>query len=243
MRDTQPEYDEEIQAFLRWIASPDSRRRGIGSSSRATQCEFIPPSEVQRYLNAGHRVECLLQSLFGKDDSRAMNAGIVREHYLRPFAILLCIGEGLMIQHFIHYPSLQDHRLPYRGCPQDFPFSPDPTFFERFQNEQWKFCAVEFEYNTNLHLHKEEILPITHIKEIGRGGNAVIHKIVVHEEYDKLVPQRWELPVRFHLPLFHYLPVDNVRCPLPILRRIHMFLKPIEALTRKNSIWLKAARS
>ena len=47
----------------------------------------------------------------------------------------------------------------------------------------------------NLHLHKEEILPIIHKEEIGHGGNAVIFKITVDEEYNKLVPQRWKMPV------------------------------------------------
>ena len=208
MRETQPEHDEEIQAFGRWIVSPNSRRRGIGSSNGATQCDFIPPSEIQSHLKAGHRVEDLLNSLFGKEDGRTIDADVVREHYLRPFAILLCIGEGPMIKHFIHYPSLQDHRLPYRGCPEDFPLSPDPTFFERFQNQQWQFCAAELEYNRNIYLHKEEILPIIDKREIGHGGNAVIYKIVVHEEYDRLVPQRWELPVRLNLSTFGYLLIE-----------------------------------
>ena len=47
----------------------------------------------------------------------------------------------------------------------------------------------------NLHLHKEEILPIIYKEEIGHGGNGIIYKIVVDEEYNKLVPQRWKMPV------------------------------------------------
>lgn len=196
MRETQPDQDDEIQAFHRWIASSTTRRPGIGGSSRVTHCDFIPPSAVKAYLGADRRVECLLTSLFGKEAPRTIDADVVREHYVRPLVILLLIGEGPMIKHFVQYRSLQDHRLPYRSRPEDFPFSSDPNFFKRFHDHQWQFCAAGLEYNMNLHLHKEEILPITRKEEIGHGGNAIIYKINVDGEYNKLVPQRWKMPVR-----------------------------------------------
>ncbi|KAL9612988.1 MAG: hypothetical protein Q9167_002465 [Letrouitia subvulpina] len=194
MPETQPEQDDEIQAFRRWISS--TRRQGIGGSSHVTQCGFIPTSAVREYLGADHRVERLLGSLFDSETVRELDAEVIREHYLRPLAILLLIGEGRMIKHFIKYQSLQDHQLPYRTCPNDFPFSSDPNFFERFHNQQWQFCATYLEYNMNLHLHKEEILPITYKEKIGSGGNAVIFKVVVEKEYNKLVPPRWNTPER-----------------------------------------------
>ncbi|KAL9125734.1 MAG: hypothetical protein Q9217_005105 [Psora testacea] len=196
MRETQPEQDDEIQAFRRWFSSSRTRRPGIRGSSHVTQCEFIPPSAVKEYLGANQRVEDLLTSLFGKEASRIIDAEVIREHYIRPLAILLVIGEGPMIKHFVQYRSLQDHRLPYRSCPEDFPFSSDPNFFQHFHNQQWQFCATDLEYNMNLYLHKEEILPIIHKQEIGHGGNAVVFKIIVDEEYNKLVPQRWKMPER-----------------------------------------------
>lgn len=203
MRETQPDQDDEIQAFHRWISASTTRRSGVGGSSHATQCDFIPPSAVREYLAAGRRVEDLLTSLFGREASRGIDADGVREHYLRPLAILLAIGQGPMIKHFVQYRSLQDHRLPYRTPPQDFPFSSDPEFFQRFHNQQWQFCAADLEYNMNLHLHQEEILPITYKEEIGHGGNGIIYKIVVDEEYNKLVPQRWKMPV--HLESTHVI--------------------------------------
>ena len=195
MRETQPDQDDEIQAFHRWISSSKTRRPGVGGPSHHTQCDFIPPSAVKKYLVAGRRVEDLLTALFGREASRGIDADRVREHYLRPLAILLVIGQGPMIKHFVQYLSLQDHRLPYRTPPQDFPFSSDPEFFQRFHSQQWQFCAADLEYNMNLHLHKEEILPIIYKEEIGHGGNGIIYKIVVDEEYNKLVPQRWKMPV------------------------------------------------
>ena len=195
MGEAQPEQDDEIQAFRRWISSSETRRPGIGGSNHGEPRTYIPPFAVKEYLGANQRVEDLLTSLFGKEASRMLDAEVIRKHYVRTLAILLDIGEGRMIKHFVQYLSLQDHRLPYRSRPEDFPFSADPKFFERFYNQQWQFCAADLEYNMNLHLHKEEILPIIHKDEIGHGGNAVIFKIVVDEEYNKLVPQHWKTPV------------------------------------------------
>lgn len=196
MRETHYEQDEEIQAFYHWIASSKTRRSGIGGSSHVTQCDFIPPSAVKEYLGAPRRVEDLLISIFRNEANSIIDAEVIRQHYLRPFAILLLIGKGLMIKHFVQYRSLQDHHLPYRSRTEDFPFSSDSSFFEQFANQQWQFCAADLEYNMNLHLHKEEILPIIHKEKIGQGGNAVIFKIRVHEEYNKLVPEHWKMPVR-----------------------------------------------
>ncbi|KAL8702872.1 MAG: hypothetical protein Q9201_003963 [Fulgogasparrea decipioides] len=193
MPEAQPEQDNEIQAFRRWNEA--TRRPGIGGSNHASECGFTPLTAVKEYLGANQRIETLLASLFGSESTR-VNAEVVREHYLRTLAVLLLIGEGPMIKHFVQYRSLRDHRLPYRSRPEDFPFSPDPNFFDRFHNQQWQFCAADLEYNMDVYLHKEEILPIISREEIGQGGNAVIFKITVDPEYNKLVPKHWKVPER-----------------------------------------------
>lgn len=186
----QAEHDSEIQAFLRWHST--TRRLGIGGSNHATQYHFIPFSAVEEYLGASQRVERLLAALLAKN----VDAQYVREHYLRPLAILLLIGQGRMIEVFVRYLSLMDRRLPFRTRPEDFPHSSDPNFFRRFHSQQWQFCAADLEYNMDLHLHKEEILPIIHKEKIGWGGNATVFKVVVDSEYNKLLPHRWQMPVR-----------------------------------------------
>jgi len=188
----QPEEDEEIQSFRKWSSS--SRRPGIGGSSHVTPCEFIPLSAVKEYFEANQRVENLLVSLFGTEASR-IDAEAVRNHYLRPLAILLFLGEGPMIKRFVRFRSLQDQHLPYRTLPKDFPKNADPNFFENFHKQQWQFCAAELEYKMDLYLYAEDILPVKHKSEIGRGGDAVVFEITVHEEYNKLVPPQWKMPV------------------------------------------------
>ena len=124
-------------------------------------------------------MEGLLASIFGKEGSKNLDAEVIRQHYLRPLAILLLIGEPLMIKYFVRYTSLQDHRLPYRSRPEDFPFSPDPNLFKRFHGQQWQFYAANLEYDMDLRLHKEEILPITQKDKVGSGGNAVIFRLLL----------------------------------------------------------------
>ena len=197
MREDHAEQDEEIQAFWKWVKASETRRSGVGGSSHVTRCDFIPPSAVNEYLGAQGRVEGLLGSIFRHETSSimAINTEGIRRHYLRSLAVLLLIGKGPMIKHFVQYTSLQDQHLPHRSRPEDFPFSSDASFFHEFFKQQWQFCAMDLEYNMNLHLHEEEILPITHKEEVGHGGNAVIYKIEVHENYNKLVPQHWKMPV------------------------------------------------
>lgn len=196
MREIHFEQDETIQAFWRWYRSPKTRQFGLTGSNHESRCQFITISAVKRYLETPGRVEALLKSVFPDVTSIPEDADLIRQHYLRSLAILLVIGKGPMIQHFAQYDSLQDRCLPHRSRPTDFPSSADPSFFERFSKEQWQFCAKDLEYNMHRYAHKEDILPITNKAEIGEGGNAVIFRFNVHEGYNKLVPDRWEMPVR-----------------------------------------------
>ena len=197
MSDAQSDEDEEIQAFGRWISS--ARRQGMGGSNHETPCGYIPIPALKEYLSSNHRVEDLLKALFDKEAIKSLDVDIIQTHYLRSLAILLLIGKGRMIKHFVHYRALRDEQLPHKSRPEDFPFSSDPGFFECFFDQQWQFCAVDLEYNMNIYFHKEEILPITLKEEIARGANAIFFKIVVDEEYNKLIRKQWKMPVRIGL--------------------------------------------
>ncbi|KAL8792768.1 MAG: hypothetical protein Q9195_004655 [Heterodermia aff. obscurata] len=190
MPEIQAEHPSEIQAFWRWYLA--TVRQGMGGPDHAAGRAFIPLSAVQDYLGASQRVEGLLAALCAKH----VDAQYVREHYLRTLAILILIRQGPMINHFVRYSSLTDKRLPFRTRPEDFPHSADPEFFDKFHVQQWQFCVTDLEYKMDLHLHQEEILPIIEKKEIGRGGNATVFKIVVASEYNKLVPHRLKTPER-----------------------------------------------
>ena len=197
MSGSQPDHHEVLQAFHRWRFSQQTRQPGIGGHDSDTPYDFIPYAAVEEYLGAPGKVEKLLNALFGSPGDHAISPQYIREHYMRPFAILLSIGQGSMIQHWTRYPSLQDHRLPYLGKPEEFPTSTPDDFFELFKSHQWQFCPAKLAYNMNARLSTEEILPITHKEEIGRGGSAVIYKIVVFDGYNDLIPQSIKTAVQF----------------------------------------------
>ncbi|KAL9604134.1 MAG: hypothetical protein Q9219_000722 [cf. Caloplaca sp. 3 TL-2023] len=195
MLDAQSDQNVEFQALRRWIDS--AQQPGLGGPSHSTPCGFIPISALNGYLRTNDRVENLLTWLFGRDWTKVIDAETVRNHHLRSFSILLLIGHGKMIEYFVKYRSLQDHQLPYQTRPKDFPHSSwDQNFFDRFYDNQWQFCPMSLEYNMDLHLEKEEILPILHKEELGRGGDAIAYKIVVDSEHNKLVPKQSSVPER-----------------------------------------------
>ena len=195
MRGTQSDYDEEVQSFHRW--REDTGQPGLDGQGPASKCSFIPRSAVKKYFEDTDTVERVLSTLLDEED---LHAGYIHSHYLRTLAILLCMGEGQMIKHFVKYTSLEDHRLPYRTRPEDFPRFSDHDrqikFFESFNKHQWQFCATGMAYDMDLDLHEDEILPITDKEEIGEGGNAVVYKITLHKDYDLLLPPNYKSPVR-----------------------------------------------
>ena len=209
MPETHVEQDDEVQALLQWIAEPSTRRPGLGGAGHATPRHFIAPSVVKEYLGAGRRVEELLVSIFGKEASNIIDANAIRNHYGRTLAILLLIGEGGMIKHFVRHTGLRDHRLPYRSRPPNFPLSIDTSFFDRFFKEQWQFCPAVLEYNMDLDFSGEDIIPLVEKTPIGHGGNAVIYKIKIDGEHNKLVPEHWKLPVREGVSRYHFEVADS----------------------------------
>ncbi|KAL9632109.1 MAG: hypothetical protein Q9164_005519, partial [Protoblastenia rupestris] len=194
MSESQPDYEPAIQEFHQWRESEGARRSGIRGSDNKTTCSFIPVSILGKYLvGQSDRIERLLQALFRSTEMLPPEPSYVRAHYLRPFAILLSIGQGRMILQFVLHKSLEDHRLPFRGRPTDFPLT-IPDSYHLFESHQWQFCASKLEYDMRHHLDDQAILPITQIEEIGNGENAVFHKIVVEENYNGLLPPGTILP-------------------------------------------------
>ena len=189
------QYSEVVQAFHQWNASPDTQKPGVNGSSHTSKCFFVPSLKVTEYFKADGRLEELLEALLGRATSNTINPDTIRNFYPRTFAILLLIGEGHLIEHFVQYSGLADSHLPHEKLPAHFPFDPRPDLFQRFFNQQWRFCALELRYNSNDHLSKERILPISGREELDRGGNAVIFKVEVDQEYNRLVPEGWSIPV------------------------------------------------
>ena len=186
---SQPDYDSDIQDFLKWSESPDTFRIGCGGFEDDHKREYIPLEKLRERLTR-QRVVDLLTAVFNNEERLAPDVDVIISHYLRPFAILLRIGEGGMIYHFVNHKSLQDDRLPLDQKPSDFPSSTRGDIWAAFRQVQWAFCALTLEYSMGLHIGPDDILPINHKEKIDEGGSSITYKIVVDKEYDKLVPPR-----------------------------------------------------
>ena len=206
---SQPDDHPVIQDFLQWTKSQSTRRIGRGGPDNDIEREYISCKILERRLDK-REVEKLLDALFQDPEYPLPDADFITRHYLRSFAILLCIGEGRMIHHFSQLQGLQDQYLPFRDEPPRFPKSTRRDIYSAFRREQWAFCAVLLEYNIGYRLDTDEILPITETHRIEEGGSAITFKIAVDGDYDQLVPATDEDLV-LHLP--RSLFVHCLQCP------------------------------
>ena len=178
---------EEVQAFIQWIYSPNTQKKGCCGPDNNLSTAYIPQAALEKKLTKSV-IAVLLKELFQDLGQLARDTNVVKKHYLRPFAILLSIGSGRMIRHFVHYLSLRDDQLPFSDKPKDFPNLTTRNLFQAFHKAQWHFCPVKFEYDMSHRLQENFILPIVSKEEVGNGGSATLYKIVIDEGYNELLP-------------------------------------------------------
>lgn len=184
---SQPDHHTCIQDFLKWSESPHTFRIGCGGFENEEERKYIPLKKLRERLNR-RSVEDLLRALFVNGERLAPDVDVIMSHYLRPFAILLAIGEGRMIYQFVIHKALEDDRLPLLQKPSEFPLSTRGDIWAAFRQEQWAFCALTLEYSMGLCIGPDEILPINHKEKLAEGGSSITYKILVDRDYDKLVP-------------------------------------------------------
>lgn len=192
-----PLYDEAVQAFHRWLQSPETQTPGLRAKNLDI-VNFVPRSKLEEYFAEDHRMQNLINSLLDDRHRAKVDIRYIRKHYLLSFATLLCIGRGDRICHFQHYRSLRDDKMPHKTQPDGFPILDDPTMFEDFYAKQWQFCAIDLQYDMKDRLGEHDILPITNKRKIGEGGSAIIYKIEVHKSYNFLSPTDPELVQSSH---------------------------------------------
>jgi hypothetical protein len=182
---SQPDWDPDISEFMRWVES-QSVIGTLGPVS-AVNCPFMPLPRLETYLKEGSRTRRLLGALFPHRELPVGPEDIWR-NCIKVFSILLLIGKGSFIQHFVQHDQLWDAKLPFLSRPRHFPPSTGKdNFFESFSKKQWHFCPYVFRYNEiNAQLEKECILPIIHKQQLGDGGSALTYKIKLHPAYDYL---------------------------------------------------------
>ena len=185
MVDVQHDEDPYIQAFLTWRQSENTSCEGTRGFKNEELARYIPNSTLSTYFNAPRCTNNLLNALY--PDRHPPDADIIIRSYMRPFAILLSLGNGCLISYFVKFEDLQDDKLPFRSKPQNFPQSSGDVW-TKFSSQQWEFCPPTLEYSRERVLDEQEILPVRFDRVIGRGGTSSAHKIDVHPFYNLLYP-------------------------------------------------------
>ncbi|KAI9793927.1 MAG: hypothetical protein M1816_007179 [Peltula sp. TS41687] len=185
----QPNQKPELQDFHRFIQ--EKRQRGIVGPkiepNEINSC-FVPEPDLQDYFDDSNRLRRILRAIYPSSGLIPVHGTTIKNHYVKVFAILLCIGKGCYIEHFIRHDSLNDQRLPFDERPHYFPStgSGDRNFFSSFYDWQWMFCAPTFSYKGQNVWQARRILPILSKEEISGGGSAVTYKIDLHPAYNSL---------------------------------------------------------
>jgi len=177
----------DILGFLTWF------NENLCMGKRGTDdTPFIPQRCLIEYLGSEDRVAKILRALFSSKDQRCQPEVVLRR-CPKVLCILLLIGKGNFIRLFHRYDSLCDNALPIGfedDRPKNFPTdADDPHFFSKFYEKQWMFCVPEIHYEEDILYRKEQILPIIHEEKINEGGSAIIYRIELHKDYNKLNPQ------------------------------------------------------
>jgi hypothetical protein len=183
-----------ISEFLAWTQK--SCAYSVGSfASEMSRREFVPLSTLETYLEDSRntRLKNILTEVF-RPDNPPIYPEVILKRYTAVFCTLLELGKGRYIEYFTQHDSLCDVMLPFdlNNRPSNFPVDTnDSNFFRAFCRRQWKFCAPTFQYPMqHLYFENERVLPIVSRELLGKsGGSAVLHKIRVHQAYNRLEPR------------------------------------------------------
>jgi hypothetical protein len=180
-----PAYDPDISKFIGWVQT-QSVPGNLGADPDVKH-PFMPLPRLEKYLKEGNTTKRLLQALFPTSEPPIGPEEVWRT-CIRVFSILLLVGRGSSIPHFVQHDQLWDSKLPFLSPPLHFPpTAGDDTFFDLFFKQQWHFYPHTFLRNVIDHqIDKECILPIVDMEKLGDGGSALTYKIKLHPAYDNL---------------------------------------------------------
>ncbi|KAL9095882.1 MAG: hypothetical protein Q9165_001879 [Trypethelium subeluteriae] len=147
---------------------------------------FVPENQLEEYFD--RHLEEILSALSEDIGIRFVEPRLIRDGYLKIFAILLRIKREAWIQYFLNFPSLNDSKLPFEVKPHDFPVltEDDRFFWTSFNKCQWIFCAPEIKYKPRCKWNTQIILPIIFKEKIASGRSADTYKIRIHPDYNRL---------------------------------------------------------
>lgn len=187
---SQPDHKQALQDLLDWIHRRTVQSYDIRTGTLVNDPfrKFMPNTAVETYFqeNEYRRTKDLLEAVFpGGDGPTAKD---VADTCPRIFCILALIGKAKYIGLFVAKDALSDRALPFEPGSQKFPKSTsDPSFFEAFNKQQWRFCARDLTRRHLVEFDDEHILPFSELRKIGGGGSATVYKATVQANHDNLV--------------------------------------------------------
>ncbi|KAK5121454.1 hypothetical protein LTR85_005287 [Meristemomyces frigidus] len=184
----QPDYDLAIQHFRQWLNTATIQcRETLRDNTTIPGFSFVPHSAITAYFQP-ERISGLLRLFFANGGGPSPRD--IAQRCPRGFCILLFIGRGQYIGSFAVHEELWDEHLPFfRPGPDEFPVAhEDPELFNRFFDEQWRFCPNTLERIEagSFKVKREKVLPLLSKTWVASGVTASLHHIVVHRDYDRL---------------------------------------------------------
>lgn len=200
-----------IQAFCTWIKEPRIKQPCVAIARDKDTVgldDFIPAGEVQEYFRKEPaRLTAILAASFGSQDNRwrGRTKEIVNS-YSVVFAILVFIGHGEYILNFLPHETLGDDRLPFETRPHKFPCTPSDSvqLFDRFQQAQSRFCAVNFKRNTTPEFDDSRPMPYLSKELLDEGGSAKVYKVQIHAAHDLLQAATANVSLEYLPPNFDH---------------------------------------
>ena len=178
-----------IQQLMKWVESTGVLGVcGIGGATK--EMNFVSHRALDDYFDQEDVLEDLLRAHFTDEDHLFEPSEVrqIKRRYAKIFCLLIIIGKGEFINHFIEY-DISDQQLPLsKHKPVGFPAdSSGSHFFETFLQHQWQFSVPELNVMYGRRFDPSEwILPIRRVALLGEGVSADIHLVEVHSCYDQL---------------------------------------------------------
>jgi hypothetical protein len=191
----QDDRQHPIHNFLKWLS--ENEILAVDDSFPGTGCSFVSLGAVKSQLekNGRERLNAILDILF--EDGGGPDPTELLCNYVAVFCILLQIGKGHYIEHFVDHEIHDQREFDPEHIPPKFPSSQgDDDFYKRFCEAQWRFCVPDFKENMKKVFHDRRNLPIIEKRLVASGGSARISIIKLHSSYDKLRGSRISDTVR-----------------------------------------------
>lgn len=176
MEAPQPDHTDAVSGFHVWLNHARLENKVVVKDFESEKeiSGFIPKSEVSKYLTHW-RIRNILKELF--PDVPPPEDYEVADHRLLEFCVLLSIGEGKLIQQLVKKTADSDLKDVFR-----------PDVWQKYRKAQWEFMVEDLQWHGLREYSEEHSLPYIRKELVAKGSTSNLWRVVVHRDYDKLLP-------------------------------------------------------